>query len=138
MLEILGRPTVPTLIISACLCVLGLVTLFHIFVLVFLQRGRQSRIWKIVAIFGTIGLLVPAVLLPTSLVNNEIGEALARLIWPTYFVLGAGESGDPVMYVVVFFGAAVLSNVGLYGVLGLVVGSVWTRIRAKRTALGDQ
>ena len=139
MLEMLGRPTVLTLILSACLCLFGLVTLFYMFVLGLLHRGPQSRIWKIVAIFGAIGLLVPAAVLPTSLLNNDIGKALARLLWPTYFVLGAGESGDPVVYIIVVFGAAVLSNVGLYGVLGLLVGAVWMRIQARRAAsLGEQ
>lgn len=119
------------LIMLACLCLVGLVTLFDMFAVGFLQRGRQNRARKTVAAFGTIGLLIPAAISAASLINNEVGEALSRPLWPTFFVLGAGEYGDPVMYIILVFAAAVLSNVGLYGLIGLLVGGILTRIRAK-------
>jgi hypothetical protein len=104
-----------------------------------LRRGRQSTARRIFAIFGTIGLLLAAALLAVSLLNNEIGEALSRHLWPTVFVLGAGEYGDPLWYVTLLFASAILSNVGLYGLAGLIVGSIWARFRTKHGAsLGDQ
>jgi hypothetical protein len=91
------------------------------------------------AIFGTIGLSLAAALLAVSLVDNEIGERLSGPLWPTVFVLGAGEYGDPLWYVILIFAAAILSNVGLYGLAGLMVGSIWSRVRSKQGVfLGDK
>jgi hypothetical protein len=134
MIKQLEWPTVFIPIVLACLCLVGIVTLLHMFSAVFLQRGRHSRVRKTVAAFGTIGLLSPAAVSVVSLINNEVGEALSRPLWPTFFVLGAGEYGDPVMYIILVFAAAILSNVGLYGLVGLLVGGVCTWIRAKQIA----
>jgi hypothetical protein len=127
------------LTITACLCLFGVVTLSNMFALGVLRRGWQSTARRIFAIFGTIGLSLAAALLAVSLINNEIGETLSRPLWPTVFVLGAGEYGDPLWYVTLVFAAAILSNVGLYGLAGLIVGWIWVRVRSKHDAsLGNQ
>jgi hypothetical protein len=139
MLERPGWTTAFTITVLAFLCLFGVVTLSNMFALGVLQRGRQSTARRIFAIFGTIGLSLAAALLAVSLINNEIGETLSRSLWPTVFVLGAGEYGDPLWYVTLVFAAAILSNVGLYGLVGLIAGSIWARFRTKHGAsLADQ
>ena len=139
MFERLGWTKALTITVLACLCLFGVVTLSNMFALGVLQRGRQSTARRMFAIFGTIGLSLAAALLAVSLINNEVGETLSRPLWPTVFVLGAGEYGDPLWYVTLVFAAAILSNVGLYGLTGLIVGSIWARFRTKHGAsLGDQ
>jgi len=84
-------------------------------------------------IIGVFGLAGPAAVAVVSLINNnEAAEALVIPFWPTFFVLGAGENGDPTLYILLVFGVAVLSNVGLYAIVGLAVGAIWAWIRAKR------
>lgn len=139
MVEHLGWTTALTITVLACLCLFGVVTLSNMFALGVLQRGCQSTARRIFAVFGTIGLSLAATLLAVSLINNEVGETLSRPLWPTAFVLGAGEYGDPLWYVTLVFAAAILSNVGLYGLAGLIVGAIWVRVRSKHDAsLGNQ
>ena len=119
-----GWPAI--LITSACLCLLGFVTLFYMFAHL-LHRGRRGCARRMVAIFGTVGLLVPAGVWAVALMNDEAGEVL-RPLWPTSVVAMIGEQGDPVFQIIVLFGVAVLSNVGLYGFIRLLVGGAWNWI----------
>jgi hypothetical protein len=137
MLEDVGWADIVLLIISTCLCLFGLVTFFYVVALGVFRRAHQSPVRKVVAIFGMIGLLLPAVLWAVSLINIDVADALLRPLWPTSFILGAAESGDDLWYVILVFAAAILSNVGSYGLAGLIVGSVWTR-RRHAASLGDQ
>jgi hypothetical protein len=131
ILKYLGWPA--SLIIAACLSIFGLVVLFYMFSHSILRRGHHGGVRRIAAIFGAVGLLAPAGVGATALINNEVGELL-RPLWPTSFVAMAGENGDPHLYMVLLFGVAVLSNVGLYGLIGLIFGGGWTWIRRKQSA----
>jgi len=97
----------------------------------FLGRGRKSRLRATVVIFGTAGFVIPAVIGAVSLTNRVVADPYLYA-WPTSFLLGAGENGDPVWYIVLVFGAAILSNVGLYGSVGFVLGGAWNWIRPKQ------
>jgi hypothetical protein len=129
MLEHIGWPAILT--VSACLCLLGLITLFYMFAYL-LGRGRLGGIRKIVAIFGTVGLVVPAGIEAVGLVNNEVAEALSKFLWPTSVVAMIGEYGDPVLYLIFWFGVGVLSSVGLYGSVGALVAIAWSWIPEKQ------
>jgi len=97
-----------------------------------LGRGRLGGIRKIVAIFGTVGLVVPAGIEAVGLVNNEVAEALSKFLWPTSVVAMIGEYGDPVLYLIFWFGVGVLSSVGLYGSVGALVAIAWSWIPEKQ------
>ena len=118
------------LILSLCLCLFGLVTLYVVFTYLILGRGRQNCARRTLVVFGSLGLLIAAGIGLTA-VGSWGAPDWVYYLWPTAFVLGAGEYGDPLWYVVLVFSVAILSNVGLYGGLGFFVGWVWSRIRAK-------
>jgi len=129
MLENVGWRT--GLIIAALLCLCGFATLFWMFTYTFRRRVRQSRVRTAVVVFGLAGLLIPAGIGVASLGNRLVPDPI-YYAWPTSFLLGAGEYGDPLWYVVLIFATAILSNVGLYGSVGLVLGGAWDWIRSKQ------
>jgi hypothetical protein len=118
------------LIIAAVLCLCGLPTLFWMFTYGVLRRGRRSRLRTVFVVFGTLGLLIPAGIGAVSLTNRVVPDSILSA-WPTSFLLAAGEYGDPLWYVILPFGAAIVGNVGLYGFAGLLVGGAWNWIRSK-------
>jgi hypothetical protein len=44
-------------------------------------------------------------------------------------MLMAGERGDPIPAVLVVFGMAILGNIGVYGLVGLIMGGIWHCLR---------
>ena len=119
------------LILAVSLAVYGIFIVVWMFSYALLRRGRQKIGRSALVVFGSVGLLIPSVIGLASL-GNRVPPDFVYYFWPTAFVLGAGEYGDPRWYVVLVFSVAILSNVGLYGGVGFVVGWVWSRIRAKR------
>jgi len=117
------------LAVSSCLC--GILTLVWMFTYSFLRSGRQNLARRALVVFGLVGLLIPVLLGLWSL-TNIVPPDRVYYLWPTSFVLGAGEYGDPRWYIVLIFGVAIVGNVGMYGIVGLFVGWVWSRIRARR------
>ena len=119
------------LILALGLFLCGILTLFWMFTYVFLARGRQKYTRKTLARFGFVGLLIPSLLGLWSL-TNVVPADQVYYFWPTSFVLGAGEYGNPLWYVILLFSLAIIGNVGAYGVVGFFIGWVYSRIRAKR------
>jgi hypothetical protein len=121
------------LIISSFL--LGVVTSGAICVYALRPTFRKSRIWTSVVAFGILGLLVPLGYIVVGSIRNEGAGTLSFVewLWPTSIMLMAGEKGDPPAGVLIVFGAAVLSNVGVHGFLGLIVGGTWEWIRQATT-----
>ena len=119
------------LIISAWLC--GFATLCLMFSYVFLRRGRGSRVLKMVAAFGAIGLLIPSTVTALGLIRHNDSIESARFLWPSSLMLMALDSPtESALNTVLVFGMAILSNVGLYGFVGLCAGGIWVWIRPKR------
>jgi hypothetical protein len=119
------------LIFAVILCLCGILTLVWMFTYAFLKRERRNPLRRTLVFFGLLGLLIPAVGVLWSL-TNAVPPASVSYLWPTEYVLGAGEYGDPVWYVVMVFSVAIVSNVGAYGVVGFFVGWAWSRMRTKK------
>jgi len=119
------------LILALSLCLFGLVTLYAAFTFLILGRGRKNCVRSTLVVFGSVGLLIAAGIGLMALSSWAPPDPVYYL-WPTAFVLGAGEYGDPLWYVVLVFSVAILSNVGLYGAMGGFLGWAWSRIRASR------
>ncbi len=119
------------LILALGLCLCGILTLFWMFAYVFLARGRGNYTRRMLVCFGLVGLLIPSLLGLWSLINIVPADPVYYL-WPTSFVLGAGEYGDALWYIILIFSVAIIGNIGAYGIVGFFVGWVYSRIRAKR------
>ena len=119
------------LILAVSLCVFGILIVVWMFGYALLKRGRQKVVRTALVVFGSVGALIPSVIGLASL-GNRVPPDFVYYFWPTAFVLAAGEHGDTLWYIVLIFSVAILSNVGLYGVVGFIVGWIWSRIRAKR------
>jgi hypothetical protein len=89
-------------------------------------------VWTSVVVFGILGLLVPSVFTAIAFVRNDDSASSAGWLWPTSIMLMAGERGDPLIASVVVFGMATLANVGVYGFVGLIVGTIWNWVRPAR------
>src|SRR5258708_38107663 len=107
---------------------LGLGTLFLMLVYAFRRKLRRSRVCTLVAIFGTFGLVIPFIF--SAVAVNDHSSPSAGLLWPTSLMLMAVEDDGSVLTNLFVFGMAILSNVGLYGFVGLIVGSAWAWIQA--------
>jgi hypothetical protein len=120
------------LILASGLCLCGILVLFWMFTYVFLAGGRRKHTRAMLVGFGFVGLLIPSLAGLWSLTNIVPPDAVYYL-WPTSFVLGAGEHGDRLWYIVLIFSVAVLGNIGAYAVVGFFVGWIYRKIRAKRS-----
>jgi len=124
----LGDAGLLTLAVS--LCIFGILTVALTLSYAFSRRGRQKVVRRALVVFGSVGLLIPSVIGLASL-GKWVPPDFVFYLWPTAFVLGAGENGDALWYIVLIFGVSILSNIGLCGLVGLLVGWVWGWIRAK-------
>jgi hypothetical protein len=115
----------------------GLITSSAICAYAVRRKLRSNRLWTTVVIFGALGLFVSSVFTLIALVRNDDSAFLAGWLWPTSIVLLAGERGDPILAVLVVFGAAILSNIGVYGLVGLAVGWTWNWIRPVQSTRDD-
>src|SRR5258708_1931050 len=106
---------------------LGLGTLFLMLVYAFRRKLRRSRVCTLVAIFGTFGLVIPCIF--SAVAVNDHSSPSAGLLWPSSIMLMAGEGDRRVSTNLFIFAMAILSNVGLYGFVGLIVGSAWAWIQ---------
>ena len=111
----------------------GVATLCLMFGYIVLWRCRQSRVIRMISAFGAIGLLIPLTLTALDLIwHNQCIES-AWFVWPSGIMLMVLDSPtESVSSVVFVFGAAILSNVGLYGFVGLCAGGTWVSIRPKQ------
>jgi len=127
------------LIISSLL--FGLVASGAICIYALRPTFRKSRVWSSVVALGAIGLLIPLVYIVVgSIMNVGAGTlSLVEWLWPTSIMLIAGERGDPLSAALVVFGMAILGNVGAYGSVGLIIGSVRALVsKMARDSAGDQ
>ncbi len=119
------------LIISAWL--FGTATLCLMFIYVFLRRERRGRVLKMIVAFGAIGLLIPSAVTALDLIRHNDSIESARFLWPSSIMLMALDSPTESASNTIFvFGMAILSNVGLYGFVGLCAGGIWVWIRPKQ------
>ena len=132
-----GPQMIRVLIISSL--VFGLGTLVLMLMYAFRKKFRQNRVCTMVVVFGTLGLVIASMFSAVALVRNDDSASSAGLLWPTSIMLMAGEPGDTFSATAVVFGMAILGNVGAYGFVGLIVGSVWAFVSTRRaSAAGDQ
>jgi hypothetical protein len=124
-------------IISAWL--FGLTTLFLMLRSVFIWRSHRSRVLKMIAAFGAIGLLIPSTVTALDLTGHNDSLESARFLWPGSIMLMALDSPtEPTSNIVLVFAMAILSNVGLYGFVGLCAGGIWVWIRPNKfNGLGE-
>ena len=116
---------------------LGLCTLFLMLVYAFRPKLRRSRGCTMVAIFGTFGLVIPFIF--SAVAVNDHSSPSAGLLWPTSIMLMVGEGDGRASTNLFVFGMAILSNVGLYGFVGLIVGSAWAWIQTStRRPFGEK
>lgn len=116
----------------------GVATLLAMFLYPMRKRLRASWIWRMVVIFGAVGLLIPLIILVDSFATLR-SYRWADLVWPSSIMLMAGEGDNRFSTRLFVSSMAVLSNVGLYGFLGLMVGSAITGVRSKiSNSSGDE
>lgn len=97
-------------------------------------QWRTSRVWRMGTIFGVAGLAIPVV---CHLVGVDTASS-ADLVWPTQITIWPNRPDDSVWKTPVFLSMGILSNIGLYAIVGLTVGVVWTWIgRRNVTTVGD-
>lgn len=102
-----------------------------------LKRIRLTAFKRIVLAFMCAGTVVPLAILPLWFWINRHGslsaqvkvEDIVAVLWPTSIALMALESPAPWGTVVFIYGLSILGNVGAYGAVGLVVGSLYVRLR---------
>jgi hypothetical protein len=101
----------------------------------FRRKILKDRIWASVLFLGAIGFVISLVFSAIAVVRNDDSAFKAGILWPTSFVLMAGQINDPLWAKLLVFGMATLSNIGVYGFVGLIVGTVWNwiRLRASRS-----
>jgi len=118
---------------------LGLGTL-SVIVAYVLRRGvRRSRVCTAIAAFGTMGLIVPVAVSAFGFLTHRDGASLAGPLWPTSITLITGQLDDSRAVAIVVFAVSTLMNTGVYGFLGLLVGSIWAGIRfGQLHSSGDQ
>jgi hypothetical protein len=95
----------------------------------FQPRLRQKSILKVTLIFGLVGLMIPLTLSVGIALQNGYMYVIAWFLWPTSFMLMANHEGDPAYAAFLVWSVATLSNIGIYGTLGLLWGSLraWRR-----------
>lgn len=91
----------------------------------FRRKMHRNRLWTTVVLFGILGFVIASIFSAIALIRNDDSAMRAGILWPTSIIFMAGEPGDPISSLLVVFGAAILSNVVVYGFVGLVVGGVW-------------
>ena len=119
------------LIVSTLL--FGLATLCLMFGYFFLRCVRSNRVLKLVVAFGALGLLIPSTVTAVNYIaNRTLIESV--LLWPSSTMLMALDPPrGPALNVVLVFGMSFLSNVGLYGFVGLCAGGIWVRVQSSNS-----
>ena len=79
------------------------------------------------AIFATFGFVTPMILFAAGIYATSSIEVL----WPTQVAFWLVQPGDKVWAWVILC-LAILSNAGLYGLAGLMIGGIWDWIRSER------
>jgi hypothetical protein len=95
---------------------------------------------RIIASFGITGAIVPVILFIGTLIElhfNIKEVPLSRLLWPylwpsSIFLAGSGTWPNLSLVDVLMLVLAVLVNVLLYALIGLMVGSVWLLISKRQ------
>jgi len=107
----------------------GFAIVFIYFPIWLVRRYTLTRVRKAVAWFSLAGLLACLVfVVKYALTRTEI-VSQSIWVWPASIGLGAldppGSATTPELLLI--YGLTILSNVGLYGWIGLLVGSVGSR-----------
>lgn len=110
----------------------GLATVFLMLIYAFRRKTRTNRTLTIAVAFATVGFVIAFMFATIGLIRNDDSAFNAGLLWPTSMMLGAGEGSDAFGSSLFVFGLATLSNIGVYGALGLFVGLVWNWIGPRK------
>jgi hypothetical protein len=117
------------IIILAIPVVLSIVTGFAMVILVpfwFFRRNSLTAFRKTVVPFALAGLLVPLVVIACIVTKHaEMVSASVLWVWPGIVASATVPRSATSAARGLMFGIGMLSNVGLYSWLGLVVGSIW-------------
>jgi hypothetical protein len=117
-----------SLIISSIL--LGAGVLSVMLLLALRQPLRQNLVLRMTVIFGTVGIAIPLLLLIAIILRNGFLYMIAISLMPSSFMLMASHFGDPVWTALLVWSLAALSNIGVYGFLGLIAGVIWKWVRS--------
>jgi len=101
-----------------------------------IRRYHLSTRRKIAAGFALAGMLISFAFVAEYAVTRTEIVSRSVWVWPASIGLGALDPPGSASTVTVFliWSLTILSNVGLYGWLGLLVGSVWGAAKGTRTA----
>jgi hypothetical protein len=104
----------------------GAAITFVFFPIWLVRRYPLSRVRKVVAWFSVSGLLVCVAFLMQHAVIGADVSSRSIWVWPASFLLVALDSPNAatIPQALMIYGVTILSNVGLYGSMGLAVGSV--------------
>ncbi len=122
-------------VISVLLCLLLLASGFAIVFIYFprwlMHRYELNPKKKLVAGFALAGLLISVAFTCKYLVTRTEMVTEALFVWPTALILMDLDGHPSASAVVANFGGAILSNVGLYAWLGLIVARIRESFRKK-------
>jgi hypothetical protein len=104
----------------------GVAIAFVFFPIWLVRRYPLNRVRKTVAWFSLTGLLVCVAFLMKYAVTGTDVSSQSIWVWPASFLLVALDPPDTatIPQALMLCGVTILSNVGLYGSIGLAVGSV--------------
>jgi len=104
----------------------GVAIAFVFFPVWLVRRYPLNRVRKTVAWFSLTGLLVCVVFVMKYAVTGTENIAQSIWVWPASFILVALDPPGSITIpqAAMIYGVTILSNVGLYGSIGLAVGSV--------------
>jgi len=104
----------------------GVAIAFVLFPIWLVRRYPLSRVRKMVAWFSLTGLLVCVAFVMKYVVTGTEIISQSAWVWPASFILaGLDPPGSiTIPHALMIYGVTILSNVGVYGSIGLAVGSV--------------
>jgi hypothetical protein len=123
--------------------VLSIVTGFAmVFILIPFWLFRPSSLTarrKVISAFALAGTMAPLVVIACLLTKHpEIISGSVLAVWPGIVGLAALPRSATDAAKVLIFVICILSNVGLYSWLGMLVGSMWKATKRRTRMVGDK